>query len=401
MKRILRKISSSWFAAALLLATIPALADSTASSEGVKLIHAAPGESGGLVSGGLVTAEVTTGSAIAGGVSSVSTISETGGFTGQLYDATSLTVSADPGTTLNEGEAVQLITNATLDDGTTLNTGEAVWTINSGPIASVSANGFALAASVNATSAADVEGALGSATGNIALSILNLPYQPNNLSWEGNNGPYTVYFGTDTNALTEITGLPTNIYTPGQLEMGTTYYWRVLDMENNDITPGGNGSDPISFTTSVFQPDMRVGNKGNPATHRGNNIYNLSGGGQLMPLKLKGTRAGKLYFSIENDGDADDGHRFRGTKAKRSSFKSVNYYRLSGGRANVTGAAIRSGFLHSNVTPGSIVSYQIQAKAKGKKKASQLLKLSAISAEDSRGADLGKAKLIGTVKKKK
>ncbi len=401
MSRSLLFQGLSGLAATLMLSVSPALADSTASGGGVKLTHASPGEGGGQVAAGLVTAEVTTGSAIAGGVSLGGVVSETGGFTGQLYDATALTVSADPGTTVNEGGAVQLTANATLDDGTTLNTGEAAWTVNSGPITSISATGFVLAGTVNATTSANVEGAMGSASGTIDLSILNLAYQPNSLTWEGGDGPYTVFFGTDTNALTEIAGLPTSIYDPGQLEMGTTYYWRVLDMSAADVTPGGNGTDPVSFTTSIFKPDMRVGNKGNPATHRGNNVYNGSGGGQVATMKLKGTRPGKLYFSVENDGDTDDGHRFRGSKANRRSFKTVNYYRLSGGRANVTGAAIRAGFLHGDVIPGSIVSYQILAKAKGKKKASQTLKLDVKSSADTRGADLGKAKLKGTPTKKK
>lgn len=378
-------------------------AEPISTSSSFTLLPAEPGVAGGTATSASFSVDTATGSAIAGGVSNITTagVQAKGGYTGQLYDATSLAVSADPGTTVNEGDAVQLSALITMDDDTTLATNDVAWSVQDGP-ATVNADGLAIGGTVTADAAATVRGTLDAVFGELSLSVINLPYAPSPITWtdpaSGGNGPYRVLFGTDPGSLVEVATPGVNFYNPGQLDMGTTYFYQIFDSENNDLTPGGQG--PASFATNLFQPDMRIGTRGLPTSHRGNDIYNLTGGGQFASIKMKGKKTGRVYFSVENDGDTIDDHTVRGTRAGRK-FKFINYFRLSDGRANITGAAIRSGFVQEDINPGDIVSYEIQAKANGKKPAAQTLKIGATSTADTRGADLARSKLQGLVKKKK
>ncbi|MDF2378557.1 MAG: hypothetical protein P1U81_20155, partial [Verrucomicrobiales bacterium] len=365
------------------------------------LLSAETGAAGGTATSASFSVDTVTGSAVAGGVSNITTggVQAKGGYTGQLYDATSLAVSADPAATVNEGDAVQLSALVTMDDDTTLATTDVAWSVQDGP-ATVNADGLAIGGTVTADAAATVRGTLDAVFGELSLSVINLPYASSPITWtdpaSGGNGPYRVLFGTDPGSLVEVATPGVNFYNPGQLDMGTTYFYQIFDSENNDLTPGGQG--PASFATSLFRPDMRIGTKGLPSSHRGNDIYNLTGGGQLASIKMKGKKKGKVYFSVENDGDAIDDHTVRGTKASKK-FKFIKYFRVSDVRANITAAAIKTGYVQEDVAPGDIVSYEIQAKANGKKRASQTLKIGATSASDSRGSDLAKSKLKGLVKK--
>jgi hypothetical protein len=378
-----------------------AQADPTSRSASFTLLPAETSAAGGTDTSESFSVDTATGNAVAGGVSDVTTagVQAMSGYTGQLYDTTALAVSADPGATVNEGDAVQLSALVTMDDDTTLDTTEVAWTVQDGP-ATVNASGLAMGGAVTADTSTIVRGTINGVFGDLALSIVNLPYAPSPITWTdpapGGNGPHRVLFGTSPDSLVEVATPGVNFYNPGQLNMGTTYFYQIFDSENNDITPGGQG--PASFATSLFRPDMRIGTRGWPSSHRGNDVYNLTGGGQLAKIKMKGKKKGKVYFSVENDGDTIDDHTVRGTKANKK-FKFIKYFRVSDGWANITAAVIRSGYVQEDVNPGEIVSYEIQAKANGKKRAAQTLKIRAISASDTRAVDLAKSKLKGLVKK--
>lgn len=387
----------------LIFSMTMAQAEPTSTSPTFTLLPAETGAAGGTVTSATYTADTVTGSAVADGVSNITTagVQTKGGYTGQLYDATALAVSAAPGTTLNEGDAVQLSALVTMDDDTTLNTTKVAWSVEDGP-ATVNVGGLAIGGSVTADAPATVRGTLNAVFGDLALSVVNLPYAPSPITWtdpaSGGNGPYRILFGTSPGSLVEVATPGVNFYNPGKLDMGTTYFYQIFDSENNDITPGGQG--PASFATSLFRPDMRIGTKGLSSSHRGNDVYNLTGGGQLVSIKMTGSRKGKVCFSVENDGDTVDDHTVRGTKASKK-FKFIKYFRVSEGRTNITAAAIKTGYVQEDVNPGDLVSYEIQAKANGKKRAAQTLKIGATSASDARGADLAKSKLDGLVVKKR
>lgn len=385
--------------ALLLGGTLFAEASPTSSGGGATLLPDDSLASGGRVSGGNVTAEISVGGAIGGSVSNVTTngVQSRGGFTGQLYDAVGLELSADPSTTVNEGESVVLLSTVTMDDGTTL-ADAATWSIVDGPLATVE-GGIATARPTPVSATAHVEGAYDLLTEQLALTVLPLPYAPRPLSWDpSGDQPYHIFLGTDLGSLSEVGTSNIPRFNPGQLEMGTTYYWQILDDMGTDITPGGAG--PQSFTTAVYQPDTRVGRGALPETHIGDDVHNLTGAGQLVGLKLKGTKPGRFFFSVENDGDEEDSHLFRGTRAS-SKMKFVNYYRLTPTRENVTAAAVAGGYRAGETTPGETINFEVQARSKGKKKVNQLLLLSARSEEDERGEDVGAGRIVAKPKKKK
>jgi len=74
-----------------------------------------------------------------------------------------------------------------------------------------------------------------------------------NLTWSPGSSAakHDIYFGTDANNLTAIgTDVEPNHIDPGQLELGTTYYWRVDEVNGVDKWTG----DLWSFTTRSFTP---------------------------------------------------------------------------------------------------------------------------------------------------
>ncbi len=96
------------------------------------------------------------------------------GYVGQLYEVTSLALSALPAT-VNEGGTRQLTASALLDDGTTLAaSGTTVaWTVVNGPVASVNASGLATAGFVYQDTPAIVRGSLQGQTNTVGLTVLN------------------------------------------------------------------------------------------------------------------------------------------------------------------------------------------------------------------------------------
>lgn len=116
----------------------------------------------------------------AGGVVGSSTVaapveSARHGYVGQLYDISSLAVSANP-TNVNEGAMRPLRAAARLEDGTLLNlSGTSVaWSVAGGPIQSVSAAGVATAGWVYQDTVASVQGAYQGYTGSLGLLVRNV-----------------------------------------------------------------------------------------------------------------------------------------------------------------------------------------------------------------------------------
>ncbi len=161
----------------------------------------------------------------------------------------------------------------------------------------------------------------------------------------------------------------------------------LLIQSDGKVLVGGNvdiGSDQkfgiarYEVTPPTYQADNRIGSKGNSATHKGNNIYNLNGAGQNLKLRLKGTKLGKVFFSTQNDGTVSDSIRLNASKGS-SKFK-VNYFRLTGGKANITGAITKGGgFFLNDKPPGSVTGFLIDAKAKKNKNGKQVLNITGSS----------------------
>jgi hypothetical protein len=87
---------------------------------------------------------------------------------------------------------------------------------------------------------------------------------------------HEVYFGTDASAL-ESKGsqdLGSEIFDPGQLEMATTYYWRIDEVNSSNAGSPWTG-EAWSFTTAAYPviDDMENYNDLDPAEAQSNNIF--------------------------------------------------------------------------------------------------------------------------------
>ncbi|MDF1861128.1 MAG: choice-of-anchor Q domain-containing protein [Verrucomicrobiales bacterium] len=125
------------------------------------------------------------------------------------------------------------------------------------------------------------------------------------------------------------------------------------------------GAPDIGAVEIGFQPDVKIGKKSNPASHRRNNYYSASAAGQNLTLKLAGRRKGKSYFSVESDGDITETVTVRGTKPNRTL--RLKAFRLTGGKTNVT-ARLATGLPLTDMEPGSTVLFRVDVKARSKKK---------------------------------
>ncbi len=112
-----------------------------------------------------------------GGTSTVAAPAETvrAGYAGQLYEITGLALNA-ASPTVNETATDQLAAFQTLDDATFLAVPAATvaWSVQSGPLASISAGGLATAGLVFQDTAATAQGSYLGATGTLALTVKNV-----------------------------------------------------------------------------------------------------------------------------------------------------------------------------------------------------------------------------------
>ncbi len=110
----------------------------------------------------------------ASGISAVATTVAKHGYVGQLYDFTSLLVGASP-STVNEAATRQLTVTAIADDltSTALAPAGLTWTILSGPVNSISAEGLVTAGIVAQNTDATVRGTFGPFTSDLSLTVLD------------------------------------------------------------------------------------------------------------------------------------------------------------------------------------------------------------------------------------
>lgn len=243
-----------------------AVASPTSSGSDVSLLPDDSLTSGGRVSGGNITADISVGGAISGGVSNLTTnnVEVKAGYTGQLYDGVSMVLATAPGTSVTGGGTLQLSATVTLDDDTTLETSTLTWETVSGPIAGIDGTGLLSAGFPNTSSAATVRGTFDLLSETLGLTVNPLAPDPYTFSLDelGGTGPYRVLFGDSPTSLTESN--PTgSTFNPGPLVPGQTYYWQVFDSTNANLTPGGDGI--VRLLAGQDLELLKVTDPGNPA----------------------------------------------------------------------------------------------------------------------------------------
>jgi hypothetical protein len=155
-----------------------------------------------------------------------------------------------------------------------------------------------------------------------------------------------------------------------------------------------NGSEPLrsaSFSIRpaiVYQPDNLIGTSSSPARARGNGIYNRSGAGQSIRVVARGAKRVSAFLHMQNDGEASDRIRLRGTKGNR--LVDVAY--LSGG--NRTALVARGAFSTAALDPGRAQVVRINLRSSGKRRVSKTLSLLSTSRSDGAKVDLAKTRFF-------
>lgn len=103
-------------------------------------------------------------------------------------------------------------------------------------------------------------------------------------------------------------------------------------------------------SSQVSRSDLRIGRKRPVHTMRGNDRYNSTGNGQRVSAISRKGKEARYFFALENDGNVTDDLRVRA----RGSFRGTQsrFFRLTGGRRNVTGKMKTSDFVNPGTTVG-------------------------------------------------
>lgn len=112
----------------------------------------------------------------------------------------------------------------------------------------------------------------------------------------------------------------------------------------------------ILDTVLEYQPDLRIGHGPAITQMKGDGLYNETGRGQGILLKLEMLKWSRYHFALEHDGNAVDDIRV--TELRGGNKVRTKYFRLSGGRRNVTNQIGRSSLLETDVDPGQVIRYQ-------------------------------------------
>ncbi|MEM9016553.1 MAG: hypothetical protein AAGC68_06035, partial [Verrucomicrobiota bacterium] len=132
------------------------------------------------------------------------------------------------------------------------------------------------------------------------------------------------------------------------------------DVENDDSVQGTTEEQSFFFTIydtrPMMQPDGQIGTKKNFSNVKGDEVYNTTGSGQRIATKPVGRKKGRFFFAVENDGKAVDGYGIRQKGAKKDI--RLKYFRLTGGRVNVTSSIRTGAVLDTDHRPGELTQFQ-------------------------------------------
>lgn len=161
-----------------------------------------------------------------------------------------------------------------------------------------------------------------------------------------------------------------------------------ISVNTDDVENAGtNTGDPtdrafyllLQSTNGKAISDNLIGRKRALTKMKGNNVYNASGAGQKIVARAKGPK-GKFFFSVQNDGNVSASSTIR-RKGKVKGVKA-KFFRLSGGRQNVTAKILTSGYKASNMAPGASVVFKAKTKFTGTEKQDGMVRLMTAGTND-------------------
>lgn len=125
-----------------------------------------------------------------------------------------------------------------------------------------------------------------------------------------------------------------------------------------------NGAADLGAYEATLQPDLRIGQKSNPLTHRVDGAYSAAGAGQMLNLKITGRKTAKAFLSLENDGDIADDLKLTATRTNRTV--RLTAFLLTGGKQNIT-AQLAAGQAFAGAAPGVVSLVQLDVRARSPK----------------------------------
>jgi sugar lactone lactonase YvrE len=154
-------------------------------------------------------------------------------------------------------------------------------------------------------------------------------------------------------------------------DIAVSPYGDLWVVQSNNVAGGSRVSrfrpDPDSWRSDVL-----IGTK--KSSLRGNDLYNLSGGGQTVSAVSKNLKKLTFFFHLQNDGIYSDDLKLLGSKGNRD-FK-VTYFETISGKRNVTGAMTSGSLRASGLLRGTTRTYLVEGKpgpsTRGKKKSRNL-----------------------------
>lgn len=160
----------------------------------------------------------------------------------------------------------------------------------------------------------------------------------------------------------------------------------VSDLEDSGQADGIAGDVgfylTILDTVGDVRPDLRIGTRRIFTRMTGNDEYGRSGRGQSIDLELRRLRWSRFFFALENDGNVADQIRLKQTGRVR--LLKTKYFRISGGRENITGELITSGSIEDPIDPGDYNRYAARVKYRSRQdRPRQSIRLMARSTVDN------------------
>jgi len=176
-----------------------------------------------------------------------------------------------------------------------------------------------------------------------------------------------------------------------------------VDVSVNDLETSGQADGvaqdagfylTILDTVGDVRPDLLIGRKRALTSMTGDNVYGSSGRGQAIDLELNKLKWSKYFFALENDGNITD--RVRLNETGRVNQVRTKYFRLNGGRKNITGKVIRAGYIEEALDPDDAVRYQGWVKYRSPKtRPKQSIRIVARSLVDTSKVDAVRANASG------
>lgn len=159
-----------------------------------------------------------------------------------------------------------------------------------------------------------------------------------------------------------------------------------------------NGLPDLGAFEGKFQADARIGAKGNPATHRIDNVYTASGAGQVQAVRLRNMRKSLFFVSVQNDGEIGDPLALWGSRANKTLRLSA--FNLSSGGSNVT-AALVAGITFDEIAPAGLVVFRMDVRARSKKRRARQNLVYAVRSAVASPPDVVRAKISQRIVRKR